>query len=210
MNKKKITIVDYKCGNIFSLKRIVKKLDCTFEFTSDPEKIIKADKLILPGVGAFKVGIENLKKNNLDKAINEYIKKGNYIMGICLGMQLLMDKSEEFGVSYGLGLIKGEVKKLECKKEFSIPNIGWSNIDINNDFKKNDFFLLDNIKNKSFFYFIHTYKVITNHENVIAKTNYGGDFFASIVSRDNILGVQFHPEKSGKIGEKMIGNFINV
>ena len=129
MNKKKITIMDYGCGNIFSLRRILEKLNLDVEVTKDPEKIINSDKIILPGVGAFKIGIDNLKKYNLDESINSFLNKGNYLLGICLGMQLLMEKSEEFGNHIGLGLIKGDVTKLDNKKYYPIPHIGWTQIE---------------------------------------------------------------------------------
>jgi len=208
MNKKKITIIDYGCGNIFSLRRILDKLNLDVEVTNDPEKIINSDKIILPGVGAFKIGIDNLKKYNLDESINFFLNKGNYLLGICLGMQLLMEKSEEFGNHLGLGLIKGNVVKLENKKYYPIPHIGWNQIEIKKNISDKGF-ILDKVKDKSYFYFIHSFIVKTTiEEDTICFSRYGDNYFSSVINSKNIFGTQFHPEKSGKVGEKLLLNFL--
>ena len=124
MNKNIITIIDYNCGNIFSLIRILEKLNIKYNVSNDPKIIAKSDKLILPGVGSFSVGIDNLKKKNIDESIKQFVEKGNWILGICLGMQLLVTNSEEFGDNDGLDLIKGEVKRLKStnkKKNTRFP-----------------------------------------------------------------------------------------
>ena len=120
MNKNLITIIDYNCGNIFSLIRILEKLNIKHNVSNDPNILVKSDKLILPGVGSFSVGIDNLKKHNIDDCIKQFVKKGNWILGICLGMQLLVTNSEEFGENDGLNLIKGEVKKLKSTNKKKI------------------------------------------------------------------------------------------
>lgn len=210
MNKKKITIIDYGCGNIFSLKRTINKFDYNVEFTRDPDKIINAEKIILPGVGAFKTGIDNLKKNNLDEAISLFLNKGNFLLGICLGMQLLMDESEEFGNYLGLGLVEGNVTKLKKVDNYPIPHIGWTQIHKQNDLN-DDIYLLNNIKNLSYFYFIHSYQVNTKKKNeTLTFSNYGNNHFSSIINSNNIFGTQFHPEKSGKVGEKLVLNFLKL
>ena len=210
MNKKKITIIDYGCGNIFSLKRTINKFDYNVEFTSDPDKIINAQKIILPGVGAFKTGIDNLKKNNLDEAIRLFLNKGNFLLGICLGMQLLMDASEEFGNYLGLGLIGGNVSKLMKTDNYPIPHIGWTQIHQQYNLN-NNIYLLNNIKNLSYFYFIHSYQVITKEKNeTLCFSTYGSNHFSSIINSNNIFGTQFHPEKSGKVGEKLVLNFLQI
>ena len=208
MNKK-ITIIDYKCGNIFSLIRLIKdKFNYSIEITDDPNKISKAEKIILPGVGSFKVGIDNIKKKNIDVSINEFLKTGNHLFGICLGMQLLMDTSEEFGKHNGLGLISGKVQEIKKMKNFPVPHIGWSKIKILNN---RQHFLLNRLKDDSFFYFIHSFKVITeNKDNTLCTTTYGENVFSSVTSFNNISGTQFHPEKSGKVGEKMLENFLKI
>ena len=209
MSKKKITVIDYGCGNIFSLRRILNKLGYEVEISNNPESIAQADKIILPGVGAFEIGIKNLRKNNLDESLNSFLNKGNYLMGICLGMQLLMDKSEEFGTHEGLKLVSGDVTKLYKSKDFPVPHIGWSKIYTTNSEKNNDSFLL-NIKNSSFFYFIHSFQVkVKNKKNVLSFTEYGKNNFCSIVNSENIYGTQFHPEKSGRLGEKLLSNFLS-
>ncbi len=211
MNKNIITIIDYNCGNIFSLIRILEKLNIKYNVSNDPKIIAKSDKLILPGVGSFSVGIDNLKKKNIDESIKQFVEKGNWILGICLGMQLLVSNSEEFGDNDGLDLIKGEVKRLKStnKKKYKIPHVGWNSI----NFKKNtysDNFLI-NVKNYSNFYFTHSFAVKTKFkDNTLAETIYSENSFSSIISKENILGVQFHPEKSGIAGEKMIRNFLNL
>ena len=207
MSNNLITIVDYGCGNIYSLNRILEKLDCKVQITDDPEKVSKADKIILPGVGAYSIGMENLKKNDLIQAINVFLKKGNSLLGICLGMQLLMKSSQEFGNHEGLGLIDGKVVSLDKNENFPIPHIGWSQINI--ELSKNS--LISNIKDKSYFYFIHSFKVIVENEiDTVCNTEYGINNFCSVVNHQNIFGTQFHPEKSGKVGEKLIQNFLNL
>ena len=211
MNKNLITIIDYNCGNIFSLIRILEKLNIKHNVSNDPNILVKSDKLILPGVGSFSVGIDNLKKHNIDDCIKQFIKKGNWILGICLGMQLLVTNSEEFGENDGLNLIKGEVKKLKStnKKKYKIPHVGWNSIIFKENAYSNN--LLKNVRNLSNFYFTHSFAVKTTlEENTLAETIYSDNSFSSIILKENILGVQFHPEKSGIAGEKMIRNFTNL
>ena len=211
MNKNVITIIDYNCGNIFSLIRILEKLNIKYNVSNDPKIISKSDKLILPGVGSFSVGIDNLKKKNIDESIKKFVEKGNWILGICLGMQLLVSNSEEFGDNDGLDLIKGEVKKLKStnKKRYKIPHVGWNSINFKQNTYSDNF--LKNVKNYSNFYFTHSFAVKTKlKDNTLAETIYSENSFSSIISKENILGVQFHPEKSGIVGEKMIRNFLNL
>lgn len=211
MNKNIITIIDYNCGNIFSLIRILEKLNIKYNVSNDPKIISKSDKLILPGVGSFSVGIDNLKKKNIDESIKKFVEKGNWILGICLGMQLLVSNSEEFGYNDGLDLIKGEVKKLKStnKKRYKIPHVGWNSINFKQNTYSDNF--LKNVKNYSNFYFTHSFAVKTKlKDNTLAETIYSENSFSSIISKENILGVQFHPEKSGIVGEKMIRNFLNL
>ena len=196
MRNNLITIVDYGCGNIYSLNRILEKLNYKVEITDDPEKVSKADKIILPGVGAFSVGMENLKKNHLENALKEFLKKGNSLLGICLGMQLLMKSSQEFGKYDGLGLINGDVISLERNESYPIPHIGWSQIQVEKNKTENKLVL--NIKDKSYFYFIHSFKVLVDNKNdTVCSTKYGVNHFCSVVNYENIYGTQFHPEKSG-------------
>jgi|TARA_X000000950_G_scaffold161051_1_gene197026 glutamine amidotransferase len=206
MNKQ-IYIIDYQSGNLHSLQNSLMSLGYNSYITSDPEKILKADKLILPGIGSFNQGIENLKKNNLNEAINEYASSGKHLLGICLGMQLLFEFSEEFDAKSGLSLIKGYVKSLIYEKNFPVPHIGWNNLQIktaNHQFLK-DLTINDN------FYFTHSYFVeISEKIDTLIKTTYGKNNFTSLIVKDNMYGTQFHPEKSGKKGLKILRNFINL
>ncbi len=208
MIKNKVTILDYGCGNIFSLVRILEK-KCSVQISSDPKKIENSDKIILPGVGSFQVGIKNLNDNSVDEGLKLFLKKGNFLLGICLGMQLLMDESFEFGHHKGLGLIKGQVKKINYQNSYPVPHIGWRRIYPKN--KKIINPLLNNIKESSYFYFIHSYKVKTlNKEDTICEAKYGNENICSIINNNNIFGTQFHPEKSSRQGETMIENFLNL
>ena len=207
MVKKKVTILDYGCGNLFSLARILEK-SCNIEISNDPKIIEKSDKIILPGVGSFKVGIKNLNEKNLDESLRLFLKKGNYLLGICLGMQLLMDESFEFGHNKGLGLINGSVKKINFQKSYPVPNIGWRRVYSNNGNRRNPLF--HNIIENSYFYFIHSYKVETKKkEESISQAQYGNEIICSVINNNNIYGTQFHPEKSSRQGETMIQNFLN-
>ena len=202
MIKRKVTIVDYGCGNIFSLVRILEK-KCNVRISNIPEVIEKSDKVILPGVGSFQIGINNLKEKNIDQSL----KKGNFLLGICLGMQLLMDQSYEFGHYRGLGLIKGDVKKINYQNQFPIPHIGWNRIYSRT--QDNLCPLLNRIKEKAYFYFIHSYKVETlNKMETLYEAKYGKECIPSIINSNNIYGTQFHPEKSSRQGETMVENFL--
>jgi len=206
MIKHKVTIVDYGCGNIFSLVRILEK-KCNVRISNIPEVIEKSDKVILPGVGSFQIGINNLKEKNIDQSLKIFLKKGNFLLGICLGMQLLMDQSYEFGHYRGLGLIKGDVKKINYQNQFPIPHIGWNRIYSRT--QDNLCPLLNRIKEKAYFYFIHSYKVETlNKMETLYEAKYGKECIPSIINSNNIYGTQFHPEKSSRQGETMVENFL--
>lgn len=194
-----IVIIDYGVGNLASVKNALDKLGLNCKISNDPKIIKKAKALILPGVGAAGQGMKNLKKIRLDKVIVEEIKKGKPFLGICLGMQLLFEKSEEGDVNC-LGILKGQVKKF--KKMKKVPQIGWNQIEIK---QKSNIF--DAVENRSYFYFVNSFYCLPKDKKVIAGlTNYG-ETFASIVAKDNVIGVQFHPEKSGKLGFQLLKNF---
>ncbi len=199
-----IGICNYNMGNLASVSNAMKKINAKCEIFSKPEDIKKYDKVILPGVGAFGDAMKALKKDGLDEAIIEYAKSGKYILGICLGLALLFDKSEEFGVNEGLGLIKGEVKYFPKENKLKIPHIGWNTINSNN------MKLFKDIKNDSYFYFLHSlYVDVNDKDTIVSKTNYILDFVSS-VEKDNILGMQPHPEKSHNIGLKVLENFNSI
>lgn len=193
-----IVIIDYGLGNLASVKNALDKLGIPNRISSSSKVLKKAKALILPGVGAAKQGMKNLKSMGLDKVIIEEIEKGKPFLGICLGMQLLFKSSEEGNVNC-LGILKGTVKKF--KKMKKIPQIGWNQVDIRKDSK-----LLKDIKDNSYFYFVNSFYCTPKENIAIGLTNYG-ETFASIVKSKNITGVQFHPEKSSKAGFQLLENF---
>ncbi len=206
MNKT-ISIIDYDIGNILSVKRSIEKLGFNAIVTNNKEEILNSDKVILPGVGAFKNGMNLLEKYNLANVILEVVKNKKPLLGICLGMQLFFDESSEFGKSKGLGIIQGKIEKLPItggEKDLKIPNIGWNEISIK---KKSKLFL--NIEKNSSTYFVHSYMAVPAESSVITSSyKFGSNEIVASVSLDNIHGCQFHPEKSGKVGLNILNNFI--
>ena len=209
--KKNICIIDYGVGNLLSIERSIQKLGYTVKVSNDKKTILDSSHLILPGVGAFGKAIETIRKLNLDETLKEYVKKGKFIMGICLGMQLLCSESEEFEINKGLNLIPGKIislKEIINKKNIKIPNIGWStllrkNIEIKNQFN-------DDINEKDTFYFIHSFVAKTDVKYQAFNSLYYEVEFQAAINKNNIYGVQFHPEKSGRSGLKIINNFLNL
>lgn len=201
-----ITIIDYGLGNLGSLANIFKKLGVEAAVSSDISVIEKSSGIVLPGVGSFDAGMENIKKLGLVQTLErKVLEEKTPILGICLGMQLFAQKSEE-GILEGLGWIKGEVKKFDFQDDsLKVPHMGWNTIEI----KKQDSFLRE-LPESSRFYFVHSYHfVCKNNDNVLATTNYGYDF-PSIIRQGNIFGVQFHPEKSHKFGMQLLKNFAEL
>jgi len=196
----KVGIVDYNMGNLASVKNAFYKLNIKANIVKYPEELKKFDKLIFPGVGAFGDAMIHLKEINLDEAIKEFIKSGKYVLGVCLGMQLLFSNSEEFGYHEGLNIIEGEVVKFKVDKK--IPHMGWNKI----FFKENK---LSNGLNNPYLYFVHSYHVKCDEKYVIGKTIYGYEFISS-VNKDNVFGFQPHPEKSHNAGLKILENFVNL
>ncbi len=188
-------IIDYKVGNLASVQRGFDRANIETIISDDKEVIQNADVLILPGVGAFKDAVNDLRNLGLDTFIINHAKQGKLLIGICLGMQVLYESSEEFGMSKGLGLLKGSVTKIDTKKV--LPHMGWNSL----TFAKTDPFL-NNINEGDYVYFIHTYQAPIN-DNVIAYTNYDQDIPA-IVRDNNVIGMQFHPEKSGLVGLNLL------
>ena len=198
----KIGIVDYNMGNLASVRNAFNKLNVNAEVVSDADELKKYDKLIFPGVGAFGDAMEHLKATHLDEAMKEFVKSGKYVLGVCLGMQLLFNDSEEFGNHKGLGIIPGSVVKFECKNE-KVPHMGWNKM----------FFVKDNPLflglSNPYLYFVHSYHVVCDDRFVIGKTVYEYEF-VSAVNRDNVFGFQPHPEKSHNEGLKIIKNFVEL
>lgn len=201
-----IAIIDYGVGNLFSLSSSFKAIGVETVITGDAEIIKKADKLILPGVGAFEDAIAKLVSKGLDKVIIEEAKRGKPLMGICLGMQMLFEKSYEYGEHKGLGILKGEIIPMEntLPKNLKIPHIGWNFL----KFKK-DSPLFKYIKDGDFVYFVHSYYGVNCDDSLIATTEYGKEITAA-VGLDNVFGCQFHPEKSGDIGLNILKAFCEM
>ncbi len=203
--KQKIGLIDYGMGNLRSVSKAIEISGGDVEIITQPEKILKMDKIILPGVGAIKDCIRNLEKYNLVEALKEFIKTGKYFLGICLGFQALFEESTEFGHTKALGIIEGKVKKFENLGKLPVPHMGWNNIIIK---KKTP--LLNKIEDGDYFYFAHSYYVNPKNKNdIMTETDYGINFVSSI-NRGNIYGVQFHPEKSQKKGLRIINNFVSL
>jgi len=197
-----IAIVDYGMGNLKSVGRALRKAGAETLVTSNPEKILGAEGLVLPGVGAFKDCMRNLKEHRLVDPLYKFIQSGRPFLGICLGLQLLFNESEEFGVYKGLGIIKGKVVRFPQNSKLKVPHMGWNTIKIRRGVP-----LLQDIKDESYFYFVHSYYVIPEEENIIATTtNYGVEFVSSIY-QDNIFACQFHPEKSQQLGLRILKRF---
>lgn len=207
---KKIIIIN--CGgNILSLTRAIQKFEKNFLISSDFNEIKNATHIFLPGVGAFKKAMDTLAKKNLINLLKDLNYKKINLMGICLGMQILFDTSEENGLESGLGLIKGDVKKIVLSKQdrsnkLKIPNIGWHKIIINNKSR-----IFNDIEKNFNCYFVHSYHAkLKNLNECLADIDYGSNQLTSIVKKDNIYGCQFHPEKSGTDGLKIIKNFLDL
>lgn len=213
-----LAIIDYGLGNLFSIKKALEYAGAKPLITDNPEEIKSADGLILPGVGAFSDGMKGLKKRNLIEPIKSFVAEGKPLFGICLGMQLLMAESEEFGRHKGLDLIKGRVIRLQepkSKEGCKIPHIGWnkiqkpkSSLKIEKSWQATP---LENIEDKDDFYFVHSYMIVPDDpSDITAVTEYGDNIFCSMISKGNIFGCQFHPEKSGEAGLKYYKNIIDI
>ena len=200
----KIGLIDYGMGNLFSVRQAFKRVNQPLDVISDVKKLNSCDALILPGVGAFDPAMSNLKKTDLIPSITNWINNGKPLIGICLGLQLLFETSDE-GNSKGLGVIKGHIRKLPQEKNERIPHIGWSPI-----CKTNECPILENYPDSSWMYFVHSYSACPlEPKNIVATTKYGNTAFSSIVWHKNTGACQFHPEKSGIAGQKLIFNWIN-
>jgi glutamine amidotransferase len=197
---KNVAIIDYSIGNLFSVQQACKEVGLNPFLVSRIENLKSADALILPGVGAFGQGMENLKSSGLDEEIKAFIQTGKPFMGICLGMQLLLEKSEEFGDSKGLGIIPGTVRKLPKEnKSLPVPKITWDEINKKNISWENT--PLKNINNKEDFYFVHSYYCeLSSNEFELSYTTHGELNYCSSILKDNVFATQYHPEKSSKSG----------
>ncbi len=193
-------LVDYGMGNLRSVEKALEYVGLKVFRTSDPELIKGSRAVVLPGVGAFRDAVENLHRLELYKPILSHIEKGKPFLGICLGLQLLFEKSYEFGEEKGFGVLEGEVILLSPKVK--IPHIGWNQL-----WKKKDSSILKGIKDGDFVYFVHSYRVVPKRVEVILTTTDYGEEFVSSVQYENLFAVQFHPEKSQKVGLRILKNW---
>lgn len=201
-----IAIIDYDRGNLFSLGRALDQFDAAHHITGDPDVVAGASKIILPGVGSFGDAMASLKQKGLADALVHAASLGVPVFGICLGMQMFATKSEEFGETQGLNLIPGTVKKLPKGLDIRIPNVGWRALN-----KCNDSDALNDFSEGTMMYFVHSYALEADDENdVVASIDVNGEPVTAMVHRNNIIGCQFHPEKSGPAGLKLIQWFLEV
>ena len=198
-----IAIIDYGAGNIFSVKNALDYLGCENKLTAKKEDIIAADALILPGVGAFPWAMSELNKSGLVETVKEQARLKPF-MGICLGMQLLFDKGNEFEECDGLGLVKGYVDKMD-EPDLVIPHMGWNKLEINRDCP-----LFNGLGKDEFVYFVHSYKAFCEDKNLYAYCEYGSKVPAVVGDGKYVYGCQFHPEKSGETGLKILKNFAEL
>lgn len=215
MNDQQIVVIDYGVGNLFSVKHALEACGSgNVVISGSAYDILAADKIVLPGVGAFADGMKGLEERELIDVILKYAKSGRPLMGICLGMQMLATKSDEYGENIGLDLIPGHVRPIPSKSidgsSLKIPNIGWCSL-YNSAFTKFDNSILKNISIGEEVYMVHSYAFDTVSEsNLIAYSLYGGHKIAAVIRKDNIYGCQFHPEKSGKVGLNILTAFLEL
>ncbi len=200
-----IAIIDYDAGNIRSVEKALTALGEQPVVTRDKEKILAADKLILPGVGAFGDAMERLHQYGLVDVIREAVKKGTPFLGICLGLQLLFERSDESEGVEGLGILKGEIKKIPDSPGLKIPHMGWNSLEIKPDAR-----LFAGIPNGSYVYFVHSYYLKAEDPAIVAATTEYSTHIHAAVEAGNVFACQFHPEKSSEVGLRILKNFISL
>ena len=210
----KVVVIDYGMSNLKSVQRAIEKVGAKPILSSSYSEIVNADRLILPGVGAFESGMSGLENAGLTEAIYDFVKTGNPLLGICLGMQMLLDYSEENGIHNGLGLISGKVVKIPAgdNNEYSrkIPHIGWAELLKPKNINWKDS-CLENTNSESYFYFVHSFMAHTEEkEHVLAHCNDEGLLVNAVIKKDNVTGLQFHPEKSGETGLRLLSQFMDI
>lgn len=200
-----IAIIDYDAGNIKSVEKALQKLGQDVVITRDAKTILHADKVILPGVGAFGDAMANLKKYGLDQVIYQVVEQNIPFLGICLGLQLLFEKSDESKGVAGLGILEGEICKIPDQEGLKIPHMGWNSLHLQNDGR-----LFHNIEENAYVYFVHSYYLKAKDEEIVkATTDYSTHIHAS-VEKDNVFACQFHPEKSSDVGLQILKNFVEL
>ncbi len=196
----RVAIIDYGVGNLRSVEKAFAAMDCDAVVSDDEQVLREAERLVLPGVGAFAACMTALRERGFDELVRERVTEGTPLLGVCVGMQMLFEESEEFGRSVGLGLLRGRVRRFT--NELLVPQVGWNQVK-----QQRTHPLLANIADDAFFYFVHSYYCdAADRRDVLGETEYGASY-ASIVAHTNICGVQFHPEKSQTMGLQLLKNF---
>ncbi len=213
MSKTKVTVIDYGVGNLLSVQRGFEYFGASVIVTADPKKILEGSRVVLPGVGAFGKAMQALEDRGFVETIHEIVNRQIPLLGICLGMQMLLDESEEFGITKGLGLIPGRVVSLPTVtlsgETLKIPNIGWNSLLPSNQSSDWNKTLLQNISSGDAAYFVHSFMAVPiNRSDRIADYLYGGQKISAVIGYNQITGCQFHPEKSGKVGLKILKRFL--
>ena len=199
-----IAVIDYGMGNLRSVAKALERVGADVEVTSDPDRIEDADGVVLPGVGAFGKCMENLRGAGLEGTVRAVAKAGTPFLGICVGMQILFEESEEFGPVPGLGILPGRVKRFVPRDATQkVPHMGWNTLEVRHRVP-----VLRGVADGAYAYFVHSYYVETDDPSLVASTTPYGSSFASSVARENLFATQFHPEKSQAVGLKMLENFI--
>lgn len=211
-----VSVIDYGVGNLFSVQKALEHCGATVRLVSSPEDLKHATKVLLPGVGAFADAMRQLNASGMDEAIKAYVASGAPLFGICLGMQLLLDSSHEFGHSEGLGLIPGTVELITARglsgQPIKVPHIGWSSLVMPPTRSSWEGTVLETVETRnSAVYFVHSYMAVPSvAEHRVADCQYGDTAVAAVVARDNVCGAQFHPEKSGRVGLSMLRSFVTA
>ena len=210
-----VVVIDYGLGNLLSVIRAFERLGVSARVGSEPEQILRATHVVLPGVGAFPKGMEKLRVRDLDLTIKKVAERGTPLLGICLGMQLLLDDSEEFTKTKGLGLIPGNVVSIPTKDssgvKLTVPHVGWNSLYNPNETRSWENSILSRSTGKDNVYFVHSYMAVPKlSSNTLAVSYYGGYEIVAAISKENIIGCQFHPEKSGEAGLKILGSFLQM
>lgn len=198
-----VAIIDYGVGNLRSVEKAFAATDCEAIVSSDEKDLRAAERLVLPGVGAFGACMKALSERGFDRLVRERVEEGTPLLGVCVGMQLLFEESDEFGATPGLGLLPGRVRRFG--DEFVVPHVGWNRID-----QVCEHPMFDGVANGSFFYFVHSYYCEPVEKSVVAGETEYGIRYASVVAKANICGVQFHPEKSQDAGLRLLKNFARL
>jgi len=196
----RVAIIDYGVGNLRSVEKAFAATGCEASISSDEGFLRSAERLVLPGVGAFAACMKALEERGFERLVRERVAAGTPLLGVCVGMQMLFEESDEFGSTAGLGLLKGTVRRFG--NELVVPQVGWNRIH-----RKREHALFDGVEDHSFCYFVHSFYCRPSEEEVVAGETEYGQRYASVVARGNICGVQFHPEKSQDVGLRMLRNF---